>query len=239
MSRKRRRKQQEPRPSNDEYEQLTPADRYHHRRYSLFSLFDLGVALDDESWYSVTPEQVAKHHARRCGGPGRVMVDACCGVGGNAIQFALAGQCERVYAVDVDANKIEMARENAAIYGVADKIEFICADFLQLACDGFFEKLRVDGVFVSPPWGGPAYIRQTQFRLGDMPIDGALFWFAARSISPNIGLFLPRNMDTDNLRILAANESLEVESNYLNNRCLAVTGYWGDFVRVAANKSKD
>ena len=37
-------------------------------------------------------------------------------IGGNAIQFALT--CERVIAIDIDPEKIAMARHNAAIYGV-------------------------------------------------------------------------------------------------------------------------
>lgn len=39
-----------------------------------------------ESWYSVTPELLAAHQARRC--KCEVVVDALCGAGGNAIQLA-------------------------------------------------------------------------------------------------------------------------------------------------------
>lgn len=59
-----------------------------------------------------------------------------------------------VIAIDIDAKKIEMARHNAEIYGVADRIEFIVGDFLQLS-----ESLRADVVFLSPPWGGPDYVK--------------------------------------------------------------------------------
>lgn len=58
------------------------------------------------------------------------MIDAFCGVGGNAIQFAFT--CERVIAIDINAERLEMARHNAAVYGVADRIEFILGDFLTL-----------------------------------------------------------------------------------------------------------
>ena len=43
------------------------------------------------SWFSVTPEQIARHVADRCRAD--VIVDAFCGAGGNAIQFA--STCER------------------------------------------------------------------------------------------------------------------------------------------------
>jgi hypothetical protein len=40
--------------------------KYWDQRYRLFSLFDRGVDMDSESWYSVTPEPIAKHIANRC-----------------------------------------------------------------------------------------------------------------------------------------------------------------------------
>ncbi len=60
-----------------------------------------------------------------------VIVDAFAGVGGNAIQFALT--CDRVIAVELCAQRLELAKHNAEVYGVAHKINFICGDFLQVA----------------------------------------------------------------------------------------------------------
>ena len=68
-------------------------EKFWFQRHALFSRYDDGVRLDAESWYSVTPELIAIHVARRllrppvCG----VCVDAFCGVGGNAVQLALSG----------------------------------------------------------------------------------------------------------------------------------------------------
>lgn len=44
-----------------------------------------------EGWFSVTPEKIAEHIAERC--QCDLIIDAFCGVGGNAIQFAFF--CER------------------------------------------------------------------------------------------------------------------------------------------------
>lgn len=57
-------------------------------------------------------------------------------------------------AIDIDPKKIEMAKHNATVYGVADKIEFIIADFLTLS-----NSIKADNVFLSPPWGGPQYMK--------------------------------------------------------------------------------
>ena len=43
-----------------------------------------------------------------------LIVDGFCGVGGNAIQFAFT--CERVIAIDIDPQKIAMARHNAGLF---------------------------------------------------------------------------------------------------------------------------
>ena len=50
-------------------------------------------------------------------------------MGGNTIAFAQT--CERVIAIDNDETRLRLARHNAAIYGVADRIEFLLGDFVQ------------------------------------------------------------------------------------------------------------
>lgn len=60
-----------------------------------------------------------------------VVVDAFAGVGGNAIQFAMT--CDRVIAVELCPHRLEIARHNAQVYGVAHKIDFVCGDFLKVA----------------------------------------------------------------------------------------------------------
>lgn len=71
----------------DKKEGLSPlVEKYWLQRYNLFSKYDEGIKMDEEGWFSVTPEEVAIRHAWRC--RGRVVIDCFCGVGGNAIQFA-------------------------------------------------------------------------------------------------------------------------------------------------------
>ena len=61
------------------------------QRTRYFSRYDEGCLLDEEGWYSVTPEAIATQIAERCRCD--VVLDAFCGVGGNAIAFART--CER------------------------------------------------------------------------------------------------------------------------------------------------
>ncbi|KAL3243821.1 hypothetical protein MRX96_019640, partial [Rhipicephalus microplus] len=54
--------------------------KYWFQRYRLFSRFDEGIKMDEESWFSVTPENIAKHIANRC--KADVVIDGFCGAGG-------------------------------------------------------------------------------------------------------------------------------------------------------------
>ncbi|EYU25431.1 hypothetical protein ABFS82_03G043100 [Erythranthe guttata] len=197
--------------------------KYWCQRYLLFSRFDSGIKMDEEGWFSVTPETLAKHHAVRCGSG--VIVDVFTGVGGNAIQFAQ--RSKHVIAIDIDPNKIDYARHNAAIYGVDDNIDFITGDSFSLA-----PKLKANTVFMSPPWGGPAYSKVKKFDINTMlkPHDGQFLFDAGKKIARKIVMFLPRNVDIDQLAELSLSAtppwSLEVERNYLNGRLKAVTAYF-------------
>ena len=59
-----------------------------------------------------------------------LIVAGFCGVGGNAINFAFS--CERFIAIDIDPAKMELARHNARVYGVENRIEFIVGNFFHV-----------------------------------------------------------------------------------------------------------
>ncbi|XP_058830544.1 trimethylguanosine synthase-like [Topomyia yanbarensis] len=198
--------------------------KYWYKRFSLFSLFDAGIKLDRESWFSVTPEKVASHTAERCRSD--LIVDAFCGCGGNTIQLAFT--CNRVIAIDIDPKKIEMAKHNATVYGVADRIEFITGDFLQLA-----DRLRADVIFLSPPWGGPGYLKDEVYDLESslIPVPATELMSKARQVSPNIAIYLPRNSNTQQLTMLAGpNNAVEIEQSFLDRKLIALTAYYGDLI---------
>ncbi|XP_020668629.3 trimethylguanosine synthase [Pogona vitticeps] len=202
--------------------------KYWAQRYRLFSRFDEGIQLDREGWFSVTPEKIAEHIADRVRHSFKsdIIIDAFCGVGGNAIQFALTEK--RVIAIDIDPGKICLAQNNAAVYGVADKIEFICGDFMKVA-----SRLKADVVFLSPPWGGPEYATAEVFDVQTMiSPDGFEIFKVSQRITNNIVYFLPRNADVDQVASLAGpGGKVEIEQNFLNNRLKTITAYFGNLIR--------
>ena len=55
------------------------------------------------------------------------------GGGGDGFSLFCVGRNFHVIAIDIDPKKIEYARNNARVYGVEDRIDFIVGDFFQLA----------------------------------------------------------------------------------------------------------
>lgn len=112
---------------------------------------------------------------------------------------------------------MQLARHNAGVYGVSDRIEFIHADFMHLAgvlalpilltCLSPFilrkhnsdlplrdvaESMRADVVFLSPPWGGPGYKDVAVFDIETMMggLNGADILRKALRVAPNVGFEL-------------------------------------------------
>ncbi|XP_062375679.1 trimethylguanosine synthase isoform X2 [Sardina pilchardus] len=230
-SKKKKRKPRKRRPDADMPPEIAAEPelaKYWAQRYRLFSRFDEGIQLDHEGWFSVTPERIAEHIALRVQASFQceLIVDAFCGVGGNAIQFALTGK--RVIAIDIDAGRLALAQHNAQVYGVADHIEFLLGDFLQLA-----PRLRADVVFLSPPWGGPEYLSADVFDIRTMMTpEGFEIFRLSKLISENIVYFLPRNADMEQIASLAGpGGRVEVEQNFLNNKLKTITAYFGNLIK--------
>jgi len=117
-------------------------DKYWAQRRRLFSRFDQGIQLDGQGWYSVTPEIIADHVAKRVAElvtdhviphdhdatEGIVLLDAFCGCGGNSIAFGKISSniISKVVCVDTDRIKLRMAAHNASLYGIPrDKLVFV------------------------------------------------------------------------------------------------------------------
>lgn len=126
----------------------------------LFSRWGEGVRLDEdpEARASLTPEDAAMHTARELSVEGDVVVDAFCGAGGNAIAFARAG-ARLVITTDTDRRRLEMARHNAKIYGVDDRIRFVLGDVFALDLNG-------DVGFFDPPWSGGVKLMERCWAVG-------------------------------------------------------------------------
>ena len=93
-----------------------------------------------------------------------------------------------VIACDIDPVKITLAKHNAAVYGVAHKIEFIVGDFFEL-CDS----IKGDAIVTSPPWGCPNYNSRLITEPSAILLNRILE--AGKSITSKMLLHLPKNLN--------------------------------------------
>jgi trimethylguanosine synthase len=97
----------------------------------------------EEGRWSLTPERIAATMAK--GTKDMKVVDATCGVGGNAIAFARAGA--EVVAIESNAERLSDARHNARRYRVEIR-------FLRGLAQDRLSEVEADLIFVDPPWAG-------------------------------------------------------------------------------------
>ena len=87
------------------------------------------IKADPDAFYMSCPEIVGKHIAQRLHDFGfKTAIELCCAVGALTVQ--LAQKLDFATGIDIDLNRIESAKYNAALYGVEDKTAFIRDDVL-------------------------------------------------------------------------------------------------------------
>lgn len=157
-----------------------------------------------------------------------------------------------VIALDVSRTRLALARHNAQIYGVADRIEFVLSDFLSFVKSYGVnshsgQSRKIDVVFLSPPWGGPAYLEGSPkhqdesisdeyplYSLSSIrPVDGSELFHVSRTITKNIAYYLPRNTRVKEIGELlsGADETVEIEEEWMGNKLKALTCYFGGLVQ--------
>jgi len=141
-----------------------------------------------EGRYSLTPEALALALGKRA----RVarVVDACCGSGGNAIGFARAGA--RVTAIEIDPDRAEEARHNAAVYGVTERVAFVVGDAVTHVANH-----EADLLFIDPPWGEQYDKRACT--LSDLPLLSALLALDLKERYPRVWLKVPASFRTSDV----------------------------------------
>ena len=173
------------------------------------------MELDEEALYSLTPQRVAEQIVAQV--PGNTVIDAFCGAGG--LTIALARRGKRVLAVDVSTTRLEMARSNARLFGVADRIDFHAGDALDL-----LPRLSADAVLLDPPWGGPDYAADDKFLLSHFDPPGKELLQTAFAVTDNVMMRLPKNFRISELDRFG--RSYHLQTNLLDGRLLHYTAFW-------------
>lgn len=180
------------------------------RKFSLAArMFFTREALEQASG-----EVVARYRAKKFK-EGSAVLDLACGIGGDTI--GLASRC-RVTAVDSDPVRLAMAERNLQVYGLSDRVKFICEDVTQVP-------LQADAAFLDPS-------RRDRGRrvisLSDISPSVGFIQHMIQSV-PNCAIKLSPGTDYDEL------ESLGGEIEFISNEgeCKEALVWCGDFKTAA------
>lgn len=202
---------------------------FKRRSMMLFSKWPLikerGVEIDEEMYYSITPEDYATKIANYCKErvDYTILIDGFCGVGGNLIQFAIQNKNAFIIGIDLCAERVENAQKIAQVYGVENQCDFICGDYLRVAAS---LHIKPDVIFLSPPWGGLNYKKKEAFLFKNLPVDGNEMFRVSNELTKNIALYLPRNQCRDDLEFLKEDYSLDFNNSFNFGTTLSV--YFGE-----------
>ncbi|KAG0435488.1 Trimethylguanosine synthase [Dictyocoela muelleri] len=191
--------------------------KYFKKRLSLFSRLYKGVIFDDESWYSVTDENLARlivyKFTKSIPKEMEIFVGFC-GIGGDTIHFCAAGYY--VIANDISYQKLKYLRINHKVYGVFN-YKTLLFDFFELPV----QKNRVG--FLTPPWGGIDYRKKN--RIG---YESDINFFnrvitKAMLIFESFAIYLPRHID------ITVFIDLKFEKIVKNDIHYGFIGYYGKY----------
>ena len=179
--------------------------------WNILSPRDKTYEMDIEGLYSMTVEPLAAAIADRI--VGDKILDAFCGIGGNAIAFALAGK--DVISFDLNLPRLEMAKRNAEKMGVSHMITFHHGDILE-----HIEKVTADAIFLDPPWGGPEYTNKVLFPLDGFTPSGRVLLESAMPRFQCVSFKLPDNFDFSELNTFG---NFTIHEDRLDGRLLHYT----------------
>ncbi|XP_018495423.1 trimethylguanosine synthase-like [Galendromus occidentalis] len=214
--------------------------KYFSQRFRLISRYHASLGLSQTAWFSVSPEEISKHIARRVIALSRRLgrkirvFDPFCGAGGFIVQAAVMDEVSKVFASDINEYEVNSARRMARLYGVPEeKISFRVSNFFDLEENLF--RSPIDAIICGPPWGGPSYSNGL-FDLENMEPNFIKILRHCAKFTPNIALLMPKNMALDQIhqsaRVAGLRGGVELELNFLAGREKTATLYYGDLINT-------
>ncbi len=170
----------------------------------------LSLSIDKEMWYSVTPEMIAKRHARVCKGAvyQGLLLDAFCGLAGDLLYQANGLFC---IGCDIVEERLHDAQCLLAQMECKSRVDLVLTDSVRgRSC---FRAHAFDIVYLSPPWGHEGIINRKKSpvfgsrRLNQLLVNGREAFMRALSLANsecNIAFYLPRGMSESDIHFLAS-----------------------------------
>jgi trimethylguanosine synthase len=192
-----------------------PYGQEYQKHWDLLSPKERMMKFDSYSLSAITPRVFSQPIIQRI--QGERIVDACCSVGGMAIALAEAGK--QVIAIELNPQRLRLARENAELFGVSARIEFIQGDVLKV-----LPSLTADTIFFDGQWMGDYKNELKNFSLADFAPHGVDFLKTAFQVTEAVVLRVPAQFDFSEL--IQFQRPFEQEATFVAGKPVAYTVYW-------------
>ncbi|MBD3363257.1 hypothetical protein GF362_06060 [Candidatus Dojkabacteria bacterium] len=189
--------------------------------------FSKKVFTNEQSSFISTPEYVAEHVVDTILGLGdfRSAVELCSCVGSTCIQ--LGRHLDKVVGIEIDEDRVVMARKNAILYGV-DNVQFIRGDVLDIK---LLKSINADIAFLDPGWSTRLMDRSSHVSDIDStnPSLRKMFDLTKRHITENIIARIPATFNFGTLKELG---KCRLENIIINNELVFKFAYFiGEYKR--------
>ena len=155
----------------------------------------------------------------------RVVLETCTGGGFSTI--SLAKYAKHVFTVEIDSNRMDDAKRNAEIAGVAEKITFINNDVLS---EQVYKSLpRIDAAFLDPDWAVSGTDHKYCFLNSNTRPPSDILLDFIFSKTRNITLIQPPFIDPVEFKHLPPHEFKRL---YLNGKHELHCLHFGDLARI-------
>jgi len=177
---------------------------------------------DDYSYVMGIDVRFADHLAKRFFN--RTVLETCTGAGFTTI--SLAKYAKHVYSIEIDSNRLEMAKKNSQIAGFEKNISFINGDITDVELLDSIQD--IDSAFIDPDWAvtGASHIYKFHESNTKPPSDKLLDLIKKKT--PNITLIQAPYIDKEEFKNLPLHEC---ESLFLNGRHELYCLHFGDLVQ--------
>lgn len=187
--------------------------------------FSKNAYTNEQSSFISNPEYVAKHVVDTIldFGDFKSAVELCSCVGSTCIQ--LAKRFDKVVGIDIDQDRVDMARKNAKLYEV-DNVQFIRGDVLDI---NLLKSIDAEIALLDPGWATRPMDRSSHVSDIDstQPSLRKMFNLASQHITKNIVTRIPATFTCDTLKELG---NCKLENIIINDEVVFKIAYFIGYI---------
>ena len=194
--------------------------------------FSKEILYDEDAYYMSSPEFVVEYLANLIKNY-KVAVEVCSAIG--IAVCVLAKKMDKVYGVEINPKRVEMAKYNANLYGVSGKVEFILGDALD---NNLLKQIKASVAILDPDWSvdkkNPKI--HSSSLSGTTPNAVELFNKVKSNITSNIVLRVSKNVSIEDLKELGV---CHVHNIYYGGKIRFKYAFYLDTIKENKEISKD